>query len=355
MANRDLLAIGTSAGGVEALRFLAGRLPADLPATVLVVIHLSSHFRSELDAILSQAGPLRASFANDGDRLERGRIYIARPERHLLVDGDSLRLGTGPRENFARPAIDPLFRSAALCCGPRTVGVVLTGALGDGASGLAALKDCGGIAVVQDPRDAAVPEMPANALSLVEPDHVSDLAAMPALLHRLVRQSAGAVVRVPDRIKYEVEVARSGHTNMSDMDRIGRRSLLACPDCHGVMWELDEGDLVRWRCHVGHAYTADLMALALDENLTRALAVALRALDERVALAERLSDQAKASGHARVAALWVQKAGDYEREAEVLRESVRRVDEIVARSAQAERAEQHDSAAVVTPFKRGPD
>ena len=216
MANRDLLAIGASAGGFEALRFLVGKFPRDLPASVLVVLHLPSQFRSELDAILTGSGPLPAGFAADGEPLNRGRIYIGHPGSHLIADGDRLRLGLGPRENNARPAIDPMLRSVGLCCGPRAVGVVLTGTLGDGAAGLVALKQCGGITVVQDPDDAAYPEMPIAALRRAKPDHVAPLAAMPALLTTLVGQPAGSPVQVPEMMRYEVEIARSGRSSMRD-------------------------------------------------------------------------------------------------------------------------------------------
>jgi two-component system chemotaxis response regulator CheB len=332
MANRDILVIGTSAGGFEALRFLASEFPRDLPASVLIVIHLSSHFRSSLDGILTQSGPLPATFAHGGESLEEGRIYIGPPERHLLVDDGHLVLGTGPRENCVRPAIDPLFRSVALCCGSRAIGVVMTGTLGDGASGLKTLKQCGGITVVQDPRDAAFPEMPATALSLSQPDKVAALAGLPALLNNLVRQPAGEAVPVSAGIEYEVEVARSGRTSMSNMDRIGRRSVLTCPDCHGVMWEIDEGDLVRFRCHVGHAYTAELISLALDESLSRALGSAQRALEERIALAQKLYTQANSSGRTRLAESWLANARESEREANVIRDSIKRLEEFSARS-----------------------
>ena len=198
MANRDVLAIGTSAGGVQALRFLAARFPGDLSAAVLVTIHLSADVRSPLDEILTAAGALPASFTADGERVERRRIYLAPPARHLILDGDRLRLGLGPRENHARPAIDPMFRSVALCCGARAIGVVLTGTLGDGASGLKALKDCGGVTVAQDPADAAYPEMPETALRLAAPDHVAKLSEMPALLERLVEHPMGEP-RMPPR------------------------------------------------------------------------------------------------------------------------------------------------------------
>ncbi|HET9445288.1 MAG TPA: chemotaxis protein CheB, partial [Steroidobacteraceae bacterium] len=181
--NRDILAIGASAGGFEALMKLAGGLPADLPASVLVTLHLSSQFKSSLDQLLSGAGPLAAAFAVHAEPLRKGRIYLAPPDRHLLIEGDRIVLGSGPRENSSRPAIDPMLRSAALCCCHRTIGVVLTGTLSDGASGLWAVNQCSGITVVQDPRGAAYPEMPQNALELLEPDHIVDLEQLPALLH----------------------------------------------------------------------------------------------------------------------------------------------------------------------------
>ena len=335
MANRDVLAIGTSAGGFEALRFLAGEFSRDFPASVVVVIHLSSQFRSALDAILTQAGPLPASFAVDGEKLERSHIYIAPAERHLIVESEHLRLGSGPRENNARPALDPLFRSAALCCGTRTVGAVLTGTLGDGAAGLSALKQSGGITVVQDPSDAAFAEMPTTALIRSQPDHVVSLAGMPALFEKLARQPAGQAVPVASNLEYEVNIASGGRGSMSEMDRIGRRSVLACPDCHGVMWEIHEGELVRYRCHVGHAYSAEIMSLALDENLKQAFGSALRALDERVALARKLEVQASTSGRTRIAESWAAKALEFESEAKVIRDSIRRTDEIAARFANA--------------------
>jgi two-component system chemotaxis response regulator CheB len=334
MSNRDILAIGTSAGGVEALRFVAGEFSRDFPASILMVIHLSTQFRSSLDAILTQAGPLPATFAVDGEKLEQGHIYIAPPERHLLVESVQLRLGSGPRENNARPALDPLFRSVALCCGPRAVGAVLTGMLGDGAAGLCALKQSGGVTVVQDPSDAAFPEMPTTALLRSQPNYMVGLAGMPALFEQLVRQPEGQPVPVAGAVEYEVDIARGEQGSMSEMDRIGRRSVLACPDCHGVMWEIDEGELVRYRCHVGHAYSAEIMSLAVDDNLRRALASALRTLDGRVALARKLEKEAHASGRTKLAESWADKARVFEKEASVIRNSFRRTDEIAARFAE---------------------
>lgn len=339
MSNRDVLAIGTSAGGVEALRFLVSKFPRDFPASVMVVIHLSVHFESTLDSILRQAGPLPAQFARDGMKMEPGRIYIGPPDSHLLLDGDKLRLGQGTRENNTRPAIDPLFRSVALCCGYRGIGAVLTGALGDGASGLHTLHEYGGLTVVQDPGDAAFSGMPEAALTKFKPDHVAGLAEMPALFQRLVSQPQGSRIEPSSHLRYEVGLAKGGNGSMSELDRIGQRSLLACPDCHGVMWEIQEGDLLRYRCHVGHAYTAELMELALDETLRRALGSGLRALDERIALTGKLHKQAAEAGRKHLAESWGKKLVECEQEAEILRDAIKRFDRLAARSVQQQRSE----------------
>jgi len=326
--NRNLVAIGTSAGGVEALRFLAGRLPADLPAAVVVTLHLAQGFRSELDHILSRAGPLPASFAREGEPIEDGHIYLAPTDRHLVVDDDRLALGRGPRENNARPAIDPMFRSVALCCGHRSIGLVLTGALADGASGLYSLKRCGGLTVVQDPDDASVPDMPRSALDRAPADHVVPLVEVPALLARLTAMPAAEKRPTSNILKYEVEVARTGHTDMDEMDELGTRSVLSCPDCGGVMWQVEDGDLLRYRCHVGHAYTAEHMNLAMDDTLRRALGSAARVLEERAALARRLASQAADHGRTHLARSWTEQEREATKELDVIREAASRLDEI---------------------------
>jgi two-component system chemotaxis response regulator CheB len=333
VANRDLLAIGTSAGGVEALRHLARELPSDLPAAVLIVIHLSDRFPSQLDEILTSAGGLAAQFADDGDVLERGRLYIGPAGKHLLIDGERVVLGVGPPENRSRPSVDPLFRSVAVCCGSRAIGVILTGALNDGSSGLQALKQCGGVTVVQDPHDALFPDMPQAALEQVEPDHVVSLAAMAKLLAGLVAQPAGKAVVATEKIRLEVQVATRGGIGMNLMDKMGARSRFTCPDCQGVLWEIDEGGVVRYRCHVGHAYTAEVLEHALGENLSRALASALRALEERGTLLRSLEKKARDSGRNRLAVHWAEKARAADAEAETIRRSILAVDEITPQSA----------------------
>ncbi|MBX9826471.1 MAG: chemotaxis protein CheB [Xanthobacteraceae bacterium] len=339
MANRDIIAIGTSAGGVEALLFLAKHFPREFPAAVIVTIHLPNHGASSLDEILARGGPLPAAFAEHGARLRKGRIHIAPPDRHLLIENDRMVLGQGSRENNSRPAIDPMLRSIALCCGPRSIGVVLTGTLSDGASGLWAVDQCGGMTVVQDPSDAAFPEMPANALNRLEPDHVVSLEAMPSLLANLVTQPAGAAMPVPESVKFEVQIAKGRNSSIDEMDGLGRRSPLACPDCHGVMWEIDEGELVRYRCHVGHAYTAELMSVALDENLRRALGSASRALEERRSLASKLQQQAEGNGQTMLAASWSRRVHEFQKELDIIRGAIRRLDDLAARQEASTAAE----------------
>jgi two-component system chemotaxis response regulator CheB len=339
MANRDILAVGTSAGGVQALMALAKNMPPEFPAAILVTIHLPSQSKPTLHELLERSGPLPARFVKDGERLRKGQIHIAPPDRHLLIEGETVVLGAGPRENNTRPSIDPMLRSVAVCCGSRAVGVVLTGTLSDGASGLWALQRCGGITVVQDPSDAAFADMPLSALNRLRPDHVVALAAMPALLTSLASQAAGAPMPAPESIKFEVGIAMGRPSSIHDMDRTGRRSPLACPDCHGVMWEIDEGELVRYRCHVGHTYTAETMSLALDENLRRGLASAFRALEERRELARKLGAQAERNAQHMLAASWSRRAQDFEKELTVVRNAIRRLDDIAAREGTSAAAE----------------
>jgi two-component system chemotaxis response regulator CheB len=265
MANRDIVAIGTSAGGFETLRFLAKGFDQDFPASILITIHLPLEFRVHLDQLLSAAGPLPATFATEGEVRKNGHIYIAPAGRHLLVDEERLWLGVGPRESNARPAIDP--RPLAVCCGYRAIGVVLTGTLGNGASWLWTIKQAGGLTVVQDPKDAAFPEMPENALRRNNPDHVVHLREMPRLLNALVRHPAGDPVAAPDSLRYEVEIARNGRSSIEKLDWLGQRSVLTCPDCGGIMWEIKDGDLSRYRCHIGHAYTQETITAGVDERL----------------------------------------------------------------------------------------
>jgi two-component system chemotaxis response regulator CheB len=326
MGNHDIVAVGTSAGGVEALLALVEGLPAGLPACVLVTLHITNRPGSELDRILGSAAQLPVSFAGDGEPARRGHIYIAPPDRHLLLDGDTLRLGNGPRENNARPAIDPMLRSAAVCCGGRTIGAVLTGTLADGASGLWAVDRCGGISVVQDPHDAD----PGDADDGAQPGAPGPrgAAGRPRAAAGAAGRRAGGPSKVHPLIAALRGRGRQDRRRQHGGDGPDRATVGA--GLPRLPWEIDEGELVRYRCHVGHTYTAELMSVALDENLRRALASAQRALEERVSLAQRLERQAAKDGHRLLRELWTQRAGEYERELGTIRDSIRRVDAIAA-------------------------
>jgi two-component system chemotaxis response regulator CheB len=328
MANRDIVAIGTSAGGVHALRFIISELPGGFPAALLVVTHLPPKLPSSLDSILNQSGAMKASFAQNGEEARHGHIYLAPPDRHLLYDGKLLQLGTGARENFSRPSIDPLFRSLAQCCAHRSIGVLMTGTMGDGSSGLHALGDCGGTTVVQDPEDAAFPDMPANALRKGAVDHITALAGIPALLRDLVHQPAAQKSRPPEHLRHEIEMAKTGRSTIPVMDKIGRRSALTCPECDGVLWEIEEGDGLRYRCHTGHAFTADLVNIALEDSVSRALAVALRSFEERAEIARNLERQALVRSQPASARMWRQRIVEIDAEADIIRDAIKRINRL---------------------------
>jgi two-component system, chemotaxis family, protein-glutamate methylesterase/glutaminase len=328
MANRDIVAIGTSAGGLDALRFIASELPARFPAAVLAVMHLPPKIPSALDSILSQSGPLPAHFARDGEEALQGHLYLAPPDHHLLFDGKQLLLGTGARENFSRPSIDPLFRSLAQCCAHRSIAVLMTGTMGDGSSGLHALGDCGGRTVVQDPEDAAFPDMPANALRKGAVDHVATLAGIPNLLMNLVHQPAAVKRNPPEHLRHEVEMAKSGRSTIQVMDQIGNRSPLTCPECNGVLWEIEEGDGLRYRCHIGHAFTTELVNIALEDSVSRALAVALRSFEERGEIARNLERQALSRSQLASAKMWRQRISEINAQAETIRDAIKRINRL---------------------------
>ena len=321
MARRDIVVIGASAGGVEALRALVRELPADLPAAIFVVMHMPPYAASQLPEILRRSGPLPADQARDGDLITPGRIWVAPPDRHLLVRRGRIELSRGPRENHVRPAIDPLFRSAARAYGPRVIGVVMSGALYDGTAGLLAIKSRGGIAIVQDPADAAVESMPRSAMRIVAVDHVLPAPAIAAKLSELARQpvrreEAAPMVDEENRI---VEVIQDDFRAQAEDDRPEEISLYTCPDCGGVMWQVEADPPLRFRCHVGHAYAPEVLLSLKSEEIEAALWSCMRLLRERATLTRQLATRTEARG-GEVAARIAEKAQLDERHAEVVRE-----------------------------------
>lgn len=291
---RDIIVIGASAGGVEAIREIAARLPADLPAAIFVVIHSSPRSRGLIGSLLHRAGPLTASTAEDGAEVMHGHIHVAPPDRHLLLRAGHIHLSHGPRENCARPAVNPLFRTAAATYGDRVIGVVLTGNLDDGTAGLLAIADAGGVTVVQDPEDALYPGMPSSAMENVRVDHVAPLADIPALLARLVREPRPEGAERPVRVP--AEHGEDGMQWLGSYAQPGHAAGLSCPECDGPLWEVRDGELLEFGCLIGHRFSPETLAAASASALEETLGVSLRALEERVRMAERLAENARERG-----------------------------------------------------------
>lgn len=338
MAKRDVIAIGASAGGVEALVQLAAGLPPKLDAAIFVVLHLPTDATSHLAHILSRAGRLDAVHPEDGERFQHGRIYVAPPNHHVLLADGHIRLSVGPHINGVRPAIDALFQSAARAYGQRTIGVVLSGTLRDGTLGLDVIKLCGGIAVVQDPDEARFSSMPRSALEHIPVDYCLPVAQMPSLLLGLTGGS-------PDESP-EVSVATmcSDPTNDSNIgrqaesDTLGQQpsipthlekqydeaSGLSCPNCNGSVWELRDGTQTRIECRVGHAFSVEAFMGEQAVALEAALWSAINSLQERATTLRRFADRL-ATASRQTAVDYEQRAREIERQAALLREGLMRV------------------------------
>jgi two-component system chemotaxis response regulator CheB len=331
--------VGASAGGVEALRAVVHELPPDLDATLFVVLHLPPSGTSVLPRILGRAGLLQAAHASDGVEFQRGWIYIAPPDQHMRFADGHLTLDRGPRENGHRPAVDPMFRSAAETFGNRVVGVVLSGVLDDGAAGLVAVKSHGGATLVQSVDDALYPTMPAAALEAVgETDVVGDARELAAAIVELTHRPPSGPPPGPradpagEQGVY-VEVLRSS----DDQPREGRPSGYTCPECHGALWESHEGHTTRYRCRTGHEFSPETLFAEQHEHVERALWAALRALEEKAAMLRRMSTRAKERGHASAAARLERRANTIVEEAVTVRRLLRRI-EPVADAFEDERA-----------------
>lgn len=304
---RNLVVMGASAGGVETLREVVSRLPADLPAAVCVVLHVAPESPSALASILRRSGPLPCRTAADGDELREGEILVAPPDRHLIVRDGHVALTPGPRENGHRPSVDVLFRSAADVGDGRVVGVVLSGTRDDGSAGLALIKQAGGAAIVQDPEEAIYGAMPANALRHVYPD-----AVVPA------REVAAAIVRL---VSGWTSIA--GGASPGDELTSGTSITSVCPECGGVLSEQPVAGVAQWACKVGHRYSAESLADAQAGNVEAAMWVAVRALEDRHALLDRMASDAEIRGGHRAAMAFRQRARQAASQAGLVREGLR--------------------------------
>lgn len=334
MAGHDIIVVGASAGGVEALTTLVRDLPVDLPAAVFIVLHIPAQSPSLLPSILNRAGPLTARHPQDNAPIEHGRIYVAPPDHHLLIDGDRVRVMRGPKENRHRPAVDPLMRTAARTYGPRVVGVILTGSLDDGTAGLQAVKTRGGIAVVQDPHEALYPSMPRSAMENVAVDYCLPLAEIVPTLVRLASEPAPdeASFPVPPGMELESRIVGMDMDALHNEERSGTPSVFSCPECNGVLYEMQDGDLTRFRCRVGHAFSAETMLAEQAEELETALWMAMNTLEESASLSRRMMQNSRERGHTMIARRFEDKVREAEQRAEVIRQVLMKESLVVAPS-----------------------
>lgn len=325
MQRKDIIVIGTSSGGIDALKELVAGLPRDLKASVFITLHVAPYSLGILPEILEHYGQLPASNAVDLEPIEQGRIYVAPPDRHLILEPSGrVRVTRGPRENRFRPAVDPLFRSAAYAFGPRVVGVILTGWLDDGTAGLWAVKERGGTAIAQHPDDSFAPSMPLNAIKYVEVDHIVPLKDIAPLLVRLTETPVveEGVRPVSEEMEIEVKIAGEDNALESGIMKWGEPSVYACPECHGVLLQLKEGNNTRFRCHTGHAYSVDSLLAEFTEKTEDTLWSAIRAIEEGVLLMRDLAKHFNEHHKGTDADALLKKADESQRRADLVRQVV---------------------------------
>ena len=333
--DRDVIVVGGSAGALTALQQILHGLSNPFPAAILVVIHQSESQPGRLPQVLSRSGPLPAEHVIDGATIELGRIYIAPPDFHLLLDHGRMRLSRGPKENRFRPAIDPLFRTAARAYGPQVIGVILSGMLDDGTLGMMRIKQFGGTAVAQDPADAQAGDMPASVIRNVRCDHILPAEEIAGVLTRLVREprqgipepvatagrsgQGGAPENTQDIPSETGDSAERGDKALASGRLGGTASGLTCPQCGGGVWEKSEGNLMTYRCHVGHAYTADAITADRDSHLEATLWEAARMFQESAALHRRMARRAMETGEGEMGRRYAERADEQESRTEVVR------------------------------------
>jgi two-component system chemotaxis response regulator CheB len=326
MAADTTVVIGASAGGVESLREVASGIPADFPGAVFVVLHIPPYQPSALPDILARSGPLPASHPEDGDAIQAGRIYVAPPDHHLLVEAGKIAVKRGPKENRFRPSIDALFRSAAYSLGSNVVGVVLSGALDDGTSGLWTIKRLGGISVVQQPNNARFESMPLTALEQVRVDYTLPAGEIGPLLGRLAATAARARSAedsaLRERVRIEMEIAAEGAAFQKGIMDLGELTQFTCPECHGVLVRLKEDKMTRYRCHTGHAYSDSSLLEDVMETTGEMLWQVMRSMEEAVMLLQHLGRHMKEEGAEQRAEVFQAKARELEARSRVLHDAV---------------------------------
>ena len=339
MLKRDIVVIGASAGGLDMLRNLVAQFPADFPGAIFIVWHLPPQSPSILGDILDRAGALPAKQAQDSEPIKPGHIYVARPDHHLLVEDGHVRVSHGPKENRFRPSVDALFRSAALDYRSRVVGVVLSGSLDDGASGLYAIKQCDGVAIVQDPVEAPYFDMPVNAMRAVPVDYVLPISEMGAQLVRLASGSPAqnhngehAKKENPMLSKMEIEVKIALGKNSMDSGwfSLGDASLFTCPECHGALLQIKEGNRTRFRCHTGHAFSLNSLLAEVTKSIEDSLWNTMRAVEESELVLTHMARHLAENGEVEAVAIFEEKARQARERANIIRQMAQQ-NEILSR------------------------
>jgi two-component system chemotaxis response regulator CheB len=340
---RNIVVIGASTGGFQAIKKLVADLPPDLDAAIFIVWHMSPDMRSVMPQVLNRLNTVPAEHAIDREPIIFNRIYVAPPDRHLTLENGFVRVTRGPRENRFRPAVDPLFRSAAYNYGTRVIGIVLSGALDDGTAGLWTIKSCGGTAIVQDLADAEVASMPQNAMAAVDVDYTVPVSEMGALLEKLTAEPATEVKEMNmeenKKIRTELRIATQD-AGLNEIMQLGEFTPYACPECHGVLSAIKDGDIIRYRCHTGHAYSADSLLASITENIEDTLWSAIRGVEESIILLNHLGDHFAEKNQPRLAAMYFKKAAESEGRANLVRQTVLQHEQLTTDGISKEAGEQ---------------
>jgi two-component system, chemotaxis family, protein-glutamate methylesterase/glutaminase len=326
MIKRDIIVVGASAGGLSPLKSFVSSLPSDFKGSVFIVLHIPPYSETRLAFILSRVGHLKVIQPKDGEEIKPGMIYVAANDHHLLLENSKVIVKKGPKENRFRPSIDALFRSAAYVYGSRVIGIVLSGLLNDGTSGLWSIKRLGGITIIQEPEDAEYPQMPQNVLEYVEVDYTLPVAQMGELVVKLNRETSPKTKRISakERKLLELEVLIATRDDAFDLGimNFGELTTFTCPDCHGALARLKEGNLIRFRCHTGHAYTASTLLAELTTSVEETLWQGMRGMEEMNLLLQNIEKHLKQLGHKKQAAIFQGKAEEAAHRARIIHDSI---------------------------------
>ena len=304
----DIVVVGASAGGLDVLKQLIAALPANLPAALFGVLHIPKGWNSQIPEILSKSSGLRCRFAQHGDLIEHGTLLLAPADRHLILKEGQVSLSSGPRENFWRPAVDVLFRSAAVAYGTRVVGVVLSGALDDGTAGLRAVRQCGGVAIVQDPQDATFPDMPRSALN-VQGARALPIADIGAEIVRLANLPAAPASKVPPELRRQARAVEAAAKPTLMITQTGELTTHTCPGCGGPLRQ-NPDDPSSFRCLVGHAYSLASLEDGTRHEIESSLWTAIRLFEQRSQLDQRLANSERAKGRPRASEMYMRRAAE---------------------------------------------